>query len=162
MRQRAGRSTDRIVQSPRFRITVGIAGCGPPAILPAGGRSEWLQDRKRPLWPCGVGDQILRRFAGEFGAQFRLEDTVARWGGDEFVAIITGPENEGAARAERVRQAARGDFKITVDDETVSLMVDAAMGIVSWNGVESGLRLFARADKEMYWARRSAREMARA
>ena len=32
-----------------------------------------------------VGDEVLRQFAGELKAQFLPEDTVARWGGDEFV-----------------------------------------------------------------------------
>jgi hypothetical protein len=31
---------------------------------------------------------------------------------------------------------------------------------VAWNGVESGLELFARADKEMYRVKQSSRAMA--
>jgi hypothetical protein len=37
--------------------------------------------------------------------------------------------------------------------------VDAALGTVAWDGVETGLELFARADKEMYRVKQAAREM---
>jgi diguanylate cyclase (GGDEF)-like protein len=104
-----------------------------------------------------AGDDILRQFSDEFKAQFRTEDAVARWGGDEFVAIVTGPPAEGAARIERVRHWALGDYKINVDDRTVSVKVDAAIGTVFWNGTESAEELFARADKEMYRVKESSR-----
>ena len=104
-----------------------------------------------------AGDDILRQFSDEFKAQFRTEDAVARWGGDEFVAIVTGPPAEGAARIERVRHWALGAYKINVDDRTVSVKVDAAIGTVFWNGTESAEELFARADKEMYRVKESSR-----
>jgi diguanylate cyclase (GGDEF)-like protein len=107
-----------------------------------------------------AGDEILRQFAGELKTQFRPEDAVARWGGDEFVAIVTGPPSEADARIERVRHWALGDYKISVDDRTVAIKVDAAIGTVAWNGTESAEELFARADKEMYRVKESSRSPA--
>jgi len=104
-----------------------------------------------------VGDEILRQFAGELKAQFLPEDTVARWGGDEFAVVVTGGVKEGLARADRVRHWALGEYKITVDSRTISIMVDAALGVMAWNGSESGPELFARADKEMYRMKEKAR-----
>lgn len=106
-----------------------------------------------------AGDEILRRFAAELKAQFLPEDTVARWGGDEFVGIVGGPPKEAAVRADRIRHWVLGEYKIAVDDQSLAVTVDAALGVTAWNGTESGLALFARADREMYRAKEKAREL---
>ena len=103
-----------------------------------------------------AGDDILRQFAGEMKSQLRPEDTIARWGGDEFVALIEGSEKDGEARAERVRRWALGDYKIIVDQREVTLKVDAAIGLALWDGRESAKELFERADREMYRAKEGA------
>jgi diguanylate cyclase (GGDEF)-like protein len=104
-----------------------------------------------------AGDEILRQFANELRAQFLPEDTVARWGGDEFVCIVGGPAKDGMARADRVRHWVAGEFRIQAGGQTLALRVDAAVGTAAWNGVESGLELFARADKEMYRMKQTSR-----
>ena len=101
------------------------------------------------------GDEILRQFAGELKAQFLAEDTVARWGGDEFAAIVAGPPKEGAVRVDRVRHWVLGEYKITTGNRTISIVVDAAIGVVAWDGRETGMELFARADAEMYRVKQS-------
>jgi diguanylate cyclase (GGDEF)-like protein len=106
-----------------------------------------------------VGDEILKRFASELKAQFLSEDTVARWGGDEFVGIVAGPAREGTARADRVRHWVLGEYELTLDDQTIRVVVDAALGTVAWNGTESGLELFDRGDKEMYRVKQASREL---
>jgi diguanylate cyclase (GGDEF)-like protein len=109
-----------------------------------------------------AGDQILRQFATELKAQFIPEDTVARWGGDEFVAVVGGTEQEGVVRADRVRHWVLGEYKIAIDNRIIPITVDAALGVAAWNGKESGLELFARADREMYRAKEKSRELVRA
>jgi len=52
-----------------------------------------------------------------------------------------------------------GEYELTFDDQTVNVVVDAALGTVAWNGTESGLEVFARADKEMYRVKQAAREL---
>ncbi len=106
-----------------------------------------------------VGDEILKRFASELKSQFLPEDTVARWGGDEFVCIVNGAAKEGTMRADRVRHWVLGEYKITIGDRTIRVVVDAALGLSAWNGVESGLELFARTDKEMYRAKEKSRQL---
>lgn len=106
-----------------------------------------------------VGNEILKRFATELRARFLSEDTVARWGGEEFVGIVAGPVKEGAARADRVRRWVLGEYELTLDDQIISVVMDAALGTVAWNGIESGLELFDRGDKEMYRVKQDSREM---
>jgi diguanylate cyclase (GGDEF)-like protein/putative nucleotidyltransferase with HDIG domain len=54
----------------------------------------------------GVGDRLLASVADVIGAQFRQMDMLARYAGDEFVAVMPGAGREAAALvAERVRAA---------------------------------------------------------
>jgi len=108
-----------------------------------------------------VGDEILKQFAAKLKVQFLPEDTVARWGGDEFVGIVLGSATEGAVRADRVRHWVPGEYKIAIERQAVSVIVEAAVGTIAWNGIESGPELFARADKEMYRVKQSSRELSR-
>lgn len=107
-----------------------------------------------------VGDEILRQFAGELKAQFLPEDTVARWGGDEFAGLVVGSASDGAARADRIRHWVLGEYRIAVGNQTTTVKVDAALGTVAWTGAESGLELFSRADKEMYREKERSRKPA--
>lgn len=106
-----------------------------------------------------VGDEILRKFAAELKSQFAPEDIVARWGGDEFAVLVDGPPHQGIARAERIQHRVLGEYKIVTESRTISIVVDAALGFMAWNGVESGQELFARADKEMYRTKVRTREL---
>jgi diguanylate cyclase len=105
-----------------------------------------------------AGDEILKKFAGELKAQFLPDDRVARWGGDEFVGLVAGSPQEGAVRADQIRQWVLGEFRITIDNQTVPVILDAALGTTAWNGVETALELFGRADKEMYRAKQESKD----
>ncbi len=51
----------------------------------------------------GAGDDILREVAATLAESVRLVDTVARWGGDEF--LVVAPGSAGMTVAQRVRDA---------------------------------------------------------
>lgn len=52
-----------------------------------------------------MGDQVLKTFAQILKMHSRKMDVIARWGGDEFVAIIPGaPENEARLFGERMKE----------------------------------------------------------
>jgi diguanylate cyclase (GGDEF)-like protein len=52
-----------------------------------------------------MGDQVLRKFSQILKTHSRKKDIVARWGGDEFVAIIPGSlEDEAAVFGERMKE----------------------------------------------------------
>jgi len=97
-----------------------------------------------------AGDDLLRQFAEELRGQFRPGDLLARWGGDEFVAIVGVPLDESRSRVEQIRKWALGDYKIKTGNQTVKVTLQAAFGVVQWDRFESGPELLERADACLY------------
>jgi diguanylate cyclase len=97
-----------------------------------------------------AGDDLLRQFGGELRAHFNSQDLLARWGGDEFAAIVAGPHTGAECRADRIRRWALGDYKISTGNATVLVAIDAALGVVEWNGSETQGELIARTDRCLY------------
>lgn len=102
-----------------------------------------------------VGDQALQESAGRIRRCARAEDSVARFGGDEFVILaggIAGPEDS-AALARRCIQAFQPE--ITVGDG-VSVRVGASVGIALAGQVfQDADALVRAADEAMYVAKRN-------
>jgi diguanylate cyclase (GGDEF)-like protein len=97
-----------------------------------------------------AGDHLLKQLAVELRAQFTPPDMVGRWGGDEFVAIAAGLLKDGEERAERIRKWALGEYKVSGGESLVKIGVGASIGVVQWDGAETGLDLLARADQRVY------------
>jgi diguanylate cyclase (GGDEF)-like protein len=104
-----------------------------------------------------AGDEVLKHFAARLQRQFPSADLVARWGGDEFAVIITSGLRDAESRVHRIRRAALGQYQITIAKQTVMLAVDASIGVVEWDGSEDGPEMLARADRQMYNSKESAR-----
>ena len=103
-----------------------------------------------------VGDHLLIALAQRMKAALREGDTLARIGGDEFVAVLV--DLEGAAACEpvllRLLQAAADP--VTVDD--VILQVSASIGVTHYpqDGSEADL-LMRHADQAMYQAKQAGK-----
>jgi diguanylate cyclase (GGDEF)-like protein/PAS domain S-box-containing protein len=102
-----------------------------------------------------VGDQALRESADRIRRCARVEDSVARFGGDEFVILaggVAGPEDV-AALARRCIQAFQSE--ITVRDG-VSVRVGASVGIaIAGQVFQDAEALIRAADEAMYVAKRN-------
>ncbi len=102
-----------------------------------------------------AGDAALKAFAGAIAARVRGVDTVGRWGGEEFLAIL--PQTDGVtalASAERIRTAiAAHPF-----DAVHGAQITCSIGVASYPR-DGGSRetLIAAADRALYSAKRQGR-----
>jgi diguanylate cyclase (GGDEF)-like protein/PAS domain S-box-containing protein len=93
-----------------------------------------------------AGDELLRECAAAWDSQLRGEDTVSRFGGEEFVVLLPGTGAEEAwTVVERLRAA-------TPRGETVSA------GLACWDMEESIEELIGRADAALYVAKEEGRD----
>jgi diguanylate cyclase len=93
-----------------------------------------------------AGDGMLRDCAEAWDSELRGEDTIVRYGGEEFLVLLPNCGLEQAAgTVERLRAA-------TVDGQTCSA------GLACWDFNESIDDLLDRADKALYIAKESGRD----
>jgi diguanylate cyclase (GGDEF)-like protein len=106
----------------------------------------------------GAGDQLLTAFAGRLRESTRADDLVARWGGEEFVVLLTdlGSGNVLAERAEQIRKAiASTPFIVAGQAIGVRVSIGAARSSVA---LATSDALLAAADGAMYEAKRAGRD----
>ena len=99
-----------------------------------------------------VGDEALRAVARIMIAGLRGEDFPARFGGEEFVALMPATDLAGGARvAERLRRAI-ADTKFTVRGNAIT--ITASFGLAAFNPNDSGTeQILNRADQALYLAK---------
>ncbi len=78
-----------------------------------------------------LGDQVLRDLGGIMRRTVRTEDSVYRYGGEEFCVLVRGESPEGLERmAERLRTAI-GNYKLATEHGDVSVTVSVGVATVS-------------------------------
>lgn len=103
-----------------------------------------------------AGDQVLQSVAQALREASRKEDTVCRWGGEEFLVIS--PKvglKEGIAAGERLRKAIAA-LQIRINNKEI--MVRASVGLASWGPeLVDQDELIAQVDKALYTAKAGGR-----
>ncbi|HKD93632.1 MAG TPA: diguanylate cyclase [Gaiellaceae bacterium] len=102
-----------------------------------------------------VGDAVLRVFAEVLRETLRESDVAGRWGGEEFLLLLPGADEEGAAQlAERVRVALAERSVPGV----AGLSVTASFGVAEYAGEANTEQLVAAADDALYRAKRGGKD----
>ncbi len=103
-----------------------------------------------------AGDSVLKAFAREAGAALRSGDTLARWGGEEFLLLMPDTRLE-EALAVIGRIAARiGSMRI--DEVDPGLKITFSAGVARSRPNERFDEAIQRADEAMYRAKASGRD----
>jgi diguanylate cyclase (GGDEF)-like protein len=106
-----------------------------------------------------AGDQIIKIFCQAVNRVIRKTDMLFRYGGEEFVVLMSNTGREGALLlAERIRREIAG-MKAHIGDNAVPFTV--SLGVASLHSAEDGQSLFDRADAALYQAKSSGRNCAR-
>jgi diguanylate cyclase (GGDEF)-like protein len=103
-----------------------------------------------------VGDQLLEAVGKRLTSLMRKSDTVARWGGDEFILVL--PEIARAEDAGRVAQRILEAFRKPFVLGGHWLHITASIGIATYpNDGEDADTLIKNADTAMYRAKEQGR-----
>ena len=99
-----------------------------------------------------VGDIVLRETADRLTQCCREEDTLCRYGGDEFLALLLDPKGRPNIEAvlTRIKDRIRDPFKI--EDQRITLDISVGVAIYPTNGT-TGDELIRNADIAMYQAK---------
>lgn len=93
-----------------------------------------------------AGDEVLRQCARAWDDALRGEDTIVRFGGEEFLVMLPDTDPEEAAEVvERLR-------------ERTPMSQTCSAGLASWDFVESADDLLGRADAALYLAKAGGRD----
>jgi diguanylate cyclase (GGDEF)-like protein len=102
-----------------------------------------------------VGDEVLKEFSGILQQSLRITDRISRYGGDEFVVLLTDTSRDVAVTVlERIcSRVAQHDWTSLAPGITVTVSIGVAE-IMSGNTIT---QTFERADNALYQAKQSGR-----
>lgn len=102
-----------------------------------------------------VGDEMIVLVATTLREQCRKVDTLARWGGEEYLVLL--PETgtaEAVQTANRIRESV-GSKTINAEEQAIAATI--SVGVATISGSESVDRLLQRADEALYRAKTQGR-----
>jgi diguanylate cyclase len=103
-----------------------------------------------------AGDAVLQTVAMRLKHNTRDDDTISRYGGDEFLCVLTQlhEKEEIAMIAAKILKAIQAPCRVSVRDVMVNPCLDASIGIsVFPTDGATASALIKSADEAMYWAK---------
>lgn len=102
-----------------------------------------------------VGDEVLREVARRLRTLLRTEDRPVRWGGEEFLVLLTNTDAEQAGIvAEKIRRAIA---ETPIEFNGVSIEITISIGVAVYCGEHDPLDIIRRADRALYQAKDGGR-----
>lgn len=104
-----------------------------------------------------AGDDVLRQFADRLNENIRGVDLACRYGGEEFVVVLSDTDPDVACLVgERLRRAVE-KTTFAVEQASAQIPVTVSVGVASSSGDDSSSALLRRADQALYRAKREGR-----
>ncbi len=101
-----------------------------------------------------VGDEVLKTVADTLKKDLRVGDIVARWGGEEFIAILLGANEEQAKmKAEQIR----AEVEKIVFEKPEGLKVTISIGVSEFEDGKTFEDLVKHADEALYASKQNGR-----
>ena len=103
-----------------------------------------------------AGDAVLEHVARTLSSSLRAADTVGRWGGEEFLAILPdADENQTRLMAERCRVLVRTS-SVPVAATTIALTISVGATVLCKSDTSGAL--FLRVDRALYQSKQDGRD----
>ncbi len=103
-----------------------------------------------------TGDEVLKRFARVMAGSLRRSDILARWGGEEFVALLPNTTEKGAVQAiEKALEAVMSEELLATDGRTFHVSFSAGVAPVAHGSTVEDAT--AEADRYLYLAKSAGR-----
>ncbi len=103
----------------------------------------------------GIGDHVLIDISNTIHSLLRNEDTLSRWGGEEFLILLPGTNTTHAyAIAERIRTTIQ-NMPISASNHTINVTI--TLGAITMDGNLSITDLLLFADKALYLGKKKGR-----
>lgn len=103
-----------------------------------------------------VGDHVIRSLGALLRQQIRHHDAAFRFGGEEFMVLVTGNVDTAKIVAIRIQEAVR-KLKIPLEDGT-ELQFTVSIGLAQFHEGLGSLDLFSLADKALYRSKNDGRD----
>jgi diguanylate cyclase (GGDEF)-like protein len=104
-----------------------------------------------------AGDSVLRTFASVARAELRSADLLARWGGEEFLLML--PETDVTVAQVVLKRMADRVRAIRIPELALGRELTFSVGLVQRTDDEPFAETITRADRAMYTAKTSGRDM---